>query len=384
MAEPGGVIRSWPGTIPECRLLERPRRLSQIAGSAPHTRASGLTPGFGEIRRSNLQLASRSLAPRAPGRRARRRRRTQLLEVRWTPRFRGRRALLLVAVAVLVAVVVGIAMWSWLPWWPRIHVTGPGPTGQRISDGEIFANYYPAHADGRGPAVLLLGGSEGGIGKGLAEEATAMQSAGLSVVALGYFGVPGQPPTLERVPLETFDRALAWLAGRHEVDPQRISIFGSSKGAEAGVNPRSLDPESSWTLDGHPLPALPYGRLRPSMFLGHIAALYRDGLKRLPRHPTAVIPVEKIKSTVLLVCGEKDSLWPSCEMARQVEQRAEQSKGAHVTVLAYNDAGHYCIGVPLSPKSSDFGSLSRWGGTTEGNNTARVDGWPKIIDLLRG
>jgi len=308
-----------------------------------------------------------------------------------------------------VALVAGTVLWWWLPWWPRIVISDPGPTGQRVQNGGVFANYYPAQGDRRGPAVLLLGGSEGGIGRAIAKDAAALQSAGLNVLAVGYFGVPGQPKTLERVALETFDRALEWLRLRPEVDPQRISVFGVSKGAEAallvatrhpelralvagvpssvvwpGVNPRSLDPAPSWTVDGRSLPVLPYGPLRPSLLLGHLGTLYRGGLKGLARHPAAIIPVEKIRGVVLLICGEDDSLWPSCEMAGQLEAKATVLNGPHITVLAYNNAGHESVGVPLSPKSGDLGSLSRWGGTNEGNNAARTAGWPQIVELLRG
>lgn len=308
----------------------------------------------------------------------------------------------------MAALVAGMVLWAWLPWWPRIVVTDPGPTGIRVRYGGVFANYYPAQGAERGPAVLLLGGSEGGIGRATAEEATALQSAGLSVLAVGYFGVPGQPKTLERVPLETFDRALDWLRLRSEVDPQRMSVFGVSKGAEAallvatrhpelravvagvpssvvwpGVNPRSLDPAASWTVDGRSLPVLPYGPLRPSLLLGHLGTLYRGGLKGVARHPDAVIPVERIRGAVLLVCGEEDTLWPSCVMARQVRARAAALNGPHVAVLAYTDAGHEAVGVPLSPRSPELGSLARWGGTTGGNNAARLAGWPQILDLLR-
>jgi hypothetical protein len=211
--------------------------------------------------------------------------------------------------------IVGAALWWWTPWWPPIQITAPGPTGQRIRGGGIFANYYPGQPDQQGPAVLLLGGSEGGISKSVTEDVRALQSEGLSVLALGYFGVPGQPKSLERVPLETFDRALAWLRVRPEVDPQRISVFGMSKGAEAallvatrhpelravvagspssvvwpGVNRHSLDPASSWSADGRSLPVLPYGPLRPSLLLGHLGTLYRGGLKSLTHHRTAIIP----------------------------------------------------------------------------------------------
>src|SRR5216683_7554613 len=152
----------------------------------------------------------------------------------------------------------------------------------------------------------------------------------------------------------------------------------------AGSESRSLDPAPSWTVDGRSLPVLPYGPLRPSLLLGHLGTLYRGGLKGLARHPAAIIPVEKIRGVVLLICGEDDSLWPSCEMAGQLEARATVLNGPHITVLAYNNAGHESVGVPLSPKSGDLGSLSRWGGTNEGNNAARTAGWPQIVELLRG
>jgi uncharacterized protein len=322
---------------------------------------------------------------------------------------RRRRVVIVGGAALGVVIAVGTSLWWWTPWWPPIEVTAPGPTGQRVMADSVFGNYYPAGRQAPGPAVLLLGGSEGGISKYITEDALALQAEGLSVLSLGYFGVPGQPKSLERVPLETFDRALSWLNARPEVDPQRVSVFGVSKGAEAallvatrhpelravvagspssvawpGVNRHSVDPAASWTLGGRSIPVLPYGPLRPSLFLGHLDTLYRGGLKGLSRHPQAIIPVERIRGLVLLTCGEDDALWPSCEMAQQVQARAEGHDGPQVTVLAYRRAGHESVGVPLSPTSSEFGALSRWGGTRQGNNAARADGWPKIVELLRG
>ena len=298
-------------------------------------------------------------------------------------------------------------LWILAPWAPAIVISQPGPTGQRISGDGVFANYFPALTGQRGRAVLLLGGSEGGIGKAITEDAEALQHEGFSVLTPGYFGVPGQPKKLEHVPLETFDRALGWLTARPEVDPSRISLMGVSKGAEAallvatrhpelravvagspssvvwpGIDYRTFRAGSSWTAKGKPLPVLPFGRLRLSFFLGHVNTVYTGGLKHLARHPDAVIPVEKITAPVLLTCGENDTLWPSCEMARQVQARAEERNGAHVTILAYNDAGHECVGPPFDRSSSDFRGLARWGGSKDGNDAARRDDWPKILAFL--
>lgn len=294
-----------------------------------------------------------------------------------------------------------------MPWLPPVEITDPGPTGQRVNQRGIFANYFPARSGQRGPAVLLLGGSEGGIGRLITKDALDLQRRGVSVLTPGYFAVPRQPKHLVGVPLETFDRALAWLRSRPDVDPARVSIMGTSKGAEAallvatrhpelgavvagvpssvvwpGINYRTFRAGSSWTLHGRPLPMLPYGRLRPSFFLGHVDTVYTGGLRHLRDHPASVIPVERIGAPVLLVCGEDDKLWPSCEMARQVQARAYQRGGPRVTVLAFADAGHESVGAPLDPKSSEFRQLSRWGGSTRGNNAARAASWSKVVELL--
>jgi len=316
--------------------------------------------------------------------------------VRRTRRHRRwRRDLLLGGVAVVVMVAVAVGLWWWTPWWPRIEITAPGPTGQRITTGHIFANYYPARGEQRGPAVLLLGGSEGGIGKSVTEDARALQSHGLSVLSLGYFGVPGQPTSLERVPLETFDRALAWLRVRPEVDPQRMSVFGMSKGAEAallvamrhpelravvagspssvvwaGVNRHSLDPGASWSVGGRSLPVLPYGPLRPSLFLGHLGTLYTGGLKGLSRHPDAIIPVEKIVGAVLLTCGDDDSLWPSCEMARQNVRAGTTTCLAQTAGSSRRGAGAYLVLLLWISENSGSGVSAGRSGFTVGLNQA--------------
>ena len=315
-----------------------------------------------------------------------------------------RRFALLAAVAVPAAGLV----WYVAPWAPTIEVTDPGSTGRRVEEAGVFANYFPSRSEQPGAAVLLLGGSEGGIGQGLTDGARALQAEGFSVLTPGYFGVPGHAKTLQRVPLETFDRALRWLSSQPEVDRDRIAIAGVSKGAEAallvaarhpelraviggvpssvswpGISWRRPWPAPSWTSDGEDLAVLPYGRLRPSVLAGDLGRMYRDGLARVGDHPEAVIPVERIRAPMLLICGRSDSLWPSCPMASQVATRVNGAGVANVTVLAYSDAGHGVVGPPLDPKDDSYLELGRWGGTPSANNAARTDSWPKILTFLR-
>jgi dienelactone hydrolase len=114
-----------------------------------------------------------------------------------------------------------------------------------------------------------------------------------------------------------------------------------------------------------------------------VGRVYVEGLRKLPEHPDAAIEVETIDAPVLLVCGERDTLWPSCHMARQLRARAERAGGRDVRILAYERAGHRVFGPAVSAGTPDFDRLGRWGGTPAENNAARVDAWPKIIRFLQ-
>jgi uncharacterized protein len=137
---------------------------------------------------------------------------------------------------------------------------------------------------------------------------------------------------------------------------------------------------SSWSEKGQPVPYLPYGKPRQ---MTKIADLYLEGLTRLGEFPAAVIPVERVRGRVLLVCGEADTLWPSCEMSRAVAARARAHQTPQVTLLAYEHAGHAAIGRPSPAGAPPSPMLAATGGTVEGNHAARTDGWPKVVAFLK-
>ncbi len=300
--------------------------------------------------------------------------------------------------------VAGAVAWWLKPWVPALVLTAPGKTGERVDEPGLFANYFPADAK-RGPGVQLLGGSGGGISAQSTLEAIDLQSKGFSVLSPSYFRAPGQPESLELVPLEAFDRAIDWLRRRPEVDDDRVAVVGHSKGAEAALlvgvrqpelravvagapssvvwngidwsNP--INPGPSWTSSGKPLSSLPYALFRPWRRVGRA---YEDGLKNLDEHRDAEIPIERVRAAVLLVCGEDDTLWPSCPMARRLRSRAADEGGPRVSVLAYERAGHSAFGPRLPEGHPDLSDP--WsGGTAASNNEARTNGWPLVIDFLR-
>jgi hypothetical protein len=287
---------------------------------------------------------------------------------------------------------------------PQTPMAPPGETGRRVNDEGLLANYFPAPR--KAPALLMLGGSVGGLSIEANNAAKALQTEGFAVLHLAYFRGPGQNPRLELVPLEYFSTAFAWLGRQAEVDSARMGIVGGSKGAEAALVFAARHPElkavlaympssviwpgigseetsgpigSSWSEGGKPLPYLPNPPYDPRRG-GTMADDFAASLTARPQHPDAIIPVERIAAPILLVCGQADRTWPSCPMARQIQQRLAEHHRPAATLLAYDDAGHTGFGLPVP---LDDPRLTIAGGTAQGTSAARADSWPKAVAFLK-
>ena len=93
----------------------------------------------------------------------------------------------------------------------------------------------------RGPGILELGGSEGGLaGEFLCR---MLASRGYPTLALAYFGLPGLPQSLNGIRLEYFARALGWLGRQRGVDPEKVVVMGTSRGGEASLILGSIYPK---------------------------------------------------------------------------------------------------------------------------------------------
>ena len=297
---------------------------------------------------------------------------------------------------------------TWLavakPWRMPVAVVEAGSYGRRVIGDTWFGNYYPAEAREQKPGILVVGGSEGGLHDQVDRDARALNRQGYSVLALSFFRGPGQQTQLALIPLELFDCALDWLREQPLVDASRLAVIGMSKGAEAALlvaanrsdlvavvaaapssavwpgfdwsRFRGLK-ESSWSLNGNGLPTLPYGRFSWSK---GVRSIYEDGLAAASEHPEAMIPVERSKAAMLLICGGKDQVWPSCTMAEQVASRARKY-GGNVTILSYPEADHGVFASPLEPGNQPrrFG----FGRSAPGNVAAQADSWPRVLAFLQ-
>lgn len=291
---------------------------------------------------------------------------------------------------------------AWLLASSALAATPPAPVTD-LGPG-LVGVYYPPAKPG-GPTLLVLGGSEGGFA-GSGAMAKSLAEEGYGALAISYFKGPGQAQILEEIPLETFAHAIDWLSARPETGRRRIGLIGVSKGAEAGLLVAARDPricsvvaavpssvawqgvnpanfasgKPSWTEGGQPLAFARYDFSRPTAGL---RSFYEGGLAKAPSD--AVIPVEKIRGPVLLVSGRQDNLWPSTPMAEAIMARLDAAKFRYPhTHLAYDNAGHAAFGKPFPPPRGPVNPavFAQAGGTLEGTQAARIDGWTKALKFL--
>lgn len=315
--------------------------------------------------------------------------------------------IVVIAIGVLLLLAAAAAGWFLTRPPKPAKIYDPGLTGQRVTNAGLFANYFAAAGTGRKPGILLLGGSEGGLARDLLRQAVLLQRDGYNVLHVAYHNAPGKPATLTNIPLEDFSRGLDWLKARPEVDAGSIGVVGYSKGAEAalliatrypgikaivagmpssvawdGLDTPSilLGLNSSWSEAGREVPSLGYGSYDGKRGL---YAVFEDGLKTVGEHPDTIIPVERITGRLLLICGERDTLWPSCMMADQVRARSTKAGRPDTQLLRYADAGHGVMGAPLPATDRDMRKFAQLGGTAEANSAARADSWPKLMAFLR-
>lgn len=313
----------------------------------------------------------------------------------------------------IILVIVGVGAWFWFTREPRpIVVAEAGTGGERVMLGETPANYFPGTGEGPRPAILLLGGSEGGLKETRNVFARQLAAEGYSVLYPGYTATSEANRAFDMVPLEIFDAALDWLAAKPDIARGPVAVIGHSKGAEGALllasrdkrigavvaampsdvvwQGFSFDPvdvsqlRSSWSVNGKPVPYARYEM--PAWYEWFNGAtmlgMFEDSRAAAESEPDSLIAIEDIDVPVLLICGEQDNLWPGCDMARNLRKRAAAADGPDVELLAYKDAGHWGFGPATALHDGDAGLLGQMGGTVASDKAARADQWPKILAFL--
>ncbi|GAB7014856.1 hypothetical protein JCM10550A_02220 [Methanogenium cariaci] len=286
----------------------------------------------------------------------------------------------------------------------RLHVFDDATTvREEVSEGPVQGSFFCPKGSGPFPVVVCFGGSDGWFTE---PRAALLASHGIATFTVAYFG--GEPLTKElcEVPLEFFDRAVAFLMAHPAADTDRMGIYGYSKGGELALllasrdariravaayspssvvwqSPKGGAPKSSWTADGVPVPFVPMhfsGMKLLKLITGRPVAfreVYEQGLKKHPdKAEAARIPVEQIAGPVFLVSGTDDGVWPSTVMADAVEETLKTAGGA-VTHLKYAGAGHLST-IPGLPAPEQMDTLI-FGGSSKTSSRALEDAWQKLV-----
>jgi acetyl esterase/lipase len=292
----------------------------------------------------------------------------------------------------------------------------PDVTRTDIREAGIVATLFLPPGPPPFATIIVLGGSGGGLPDA---NAALLASHGFATLSLAYFRADHLPPDLVNIPLEYFERAIAWLLRQEFVLADRFGIVGGSRGAELalllasrfsqiravvgtvpsshlfGAVTRSETPgelQAAWTFEGKPLPFLTQVR-HEELEVDEdgsvpLTPAYLKSLDDIERARAAEIPVERINGPVLLVSGQDDRMWPSWLFGERIMERlAEHQHPYPDEHLVYPDCGH-TIGVPYSPTTvrASFHPVRQvvcsYGGTPKGIAHAREDSWPKILNFL--
>jgi dienelactone hydrolase len=269
------------------------------------------------------------------------------------------------------------------------------------------------------PVVIVLGGSGGGYDL---DKAAVLARHGFATLSLAYFGLPGLPTWLHRVPLEYFARATAWLENQPEVDARRMGVLGISRGAELALLLSSTLPEIravvayapsavAWGSGGRDkatgeiIPcwtrgreAIPFAPLPLRGFMARLAVpvallrrpvkfrnLFRAALRNREAIGRAQIPVERTRGPILLISGGDDHVWPASQMTEMICARLRARNFSHsVEHLHYPKAGHE-LRYPFLPttarttRPAGFKFAISFGGTAEADAEAQKDAWRRTL-----
>jgi len=287
---------------------------------------------------------------------------------------------------------------------------------QPIQREGLVGTLFCPTAPGPHPAVIVLGGLDGGLQEG---SAAALASEGFVALALGYFGPQPLFPEPIEIPLEYFAEAIAWLKAQPFVASNSLAFAGVSKGGElalllgatypkaikavVGYAPSAVvwrgvsyslrsffgSPRSSWTLRDEPVPFVSISP-RFSEVAGYLVGkmpslrgIFERSLGDEAAVAAGSIAVEKIEGPVLLISGTDDQVWPSTRFSEMVVERLKAHDHPFpYDHLRYEGAGHPA-GLPYSGPVMIRAGPMPLGGSLEANGFLKADSWPKVLGFLK-
>lgn len=292
-----------------------------------------------------------------------------------------------------------------------------GVTRKDVRDRGLRGTLFLPPGPGPHPAVIIIGGSGGGLQEG---HAALCASRGIAALALAYFAFEDLPKFLIDIPMEYFEKAIDWMAEQPEVNEERLVLVGKSRGAElalqagamfskvrgvigyvpahviwSGIEEGTRGETFAWTFGGDGLTYVPT-RMTPEQaaeIFGQeripLTPMFLINLEDADAEAEAAIPVERINGPVLLISGKDDQMWPSSLMGeRVIERLLEHNHPYSFEHFAYEDAGHMIL-VPYLQTTRNYsqhpvtGQVYAFGGTPEGYAAANRDSWAQVLAFMQ-
>lgn len=273
-----------------------------------------------------------------------------------------------------------------------------------IDQGKIQGKRYYKNIDSKQGLVIHLAG-EAGIDHAEVN-AKAMASKGINTFALPIYGYKNLPLVFKELPLETIMETIDYIKTLKGVDPDKIVIVGSSRGAELALliaslrsdinslilfNPcdvvnqsvvkQVMSPSSSWTYKGQ---ALKFSKVKKieiiKMYFARIAISSKHNLmNKVYNHQesNAMIDVNQITSKMTMFAGDDDLRWTSHMMAKRIKSKVDSD------LIIYKGAGQV-LGSPGCLPTTGFESLFfPLGGSVSKNGKAQYDSWVKCLQIIK-
>jgi dienelactone hydrolase len=282
-----------------------------------------------------------------------------------------------------------------------------------VAENGVLGQFYQPAGAGPFPAVITLAGSQGGL---LRQSPKVLAAHGYAVLSLAYFNYTSPvdnsslPDVLDMIPLEYFGKAIQWLQSQPGVDPERIGLIGFSMGGVAALLAGTVYQQiktvivfgsptyttegdaggSSFSYQGKPVPFASadsinkydvpftdavYGGKDPMSVMPDVVA----SIKADPQLAAAIMPVEKIKGSVLFISGDLDSQLPSPVYAELAIDRLKAHNFAFPYHHLFNPGAGHLISFPYAQRSAE---IDQGGGSAQANAQAAAAIWPVVLEYL--
>ena len=229
--------------------------------------------------------------------------------------------------------------------------------------------------------VVWIGGAAGGHPDALG---TAFASAGISTLAIAYFGTAGLAPVLEDVAVEVAIEASRDARRLSGLQRQPIAI-GVSRGSELALLAAAHYPDDFAAVVG----IVPSSRVHGLRASNSADLRYPWRLRGNPVPLLSDIPIDRIAGPILLLSAEDDQVIPSpllSERALRLRGSRTHPLDAHV---CYPGAGHTffrppgdAVPDPADARHPSSGEHMVVGGTLSANAVARDRAWSRLLEFI--